>query len=226
MNVHVSPSANEAARDAALAVARWLVRTDRPTTFGLAGGSTPRKTYWLLRQLDINWNGVTCWLPDERYVPTDHADSNAAMARAELTDHVGAELLVPDTSLASATESAAAYQDELLALLGDSDPGVVMLGMGADGHTASLFPETEALTVEEPGYVANFVPELDTWRLTATTPLLQRSGLLLFLITGTAKADMVQRVIGDAEPYPIREVADGAEGEVVWILDEAAAAYL
>jgi len=197
---------------------------DVPTTFGLAGGSTPAATYQILRGRPLPWEQVTCWLPDERWVPPEDPASNALMARRQLTDHVPTQLIAPDTMLAEPTESAAAYE-RLLESEFEGGPDAVLLGIGADGHTASLFPGTEALGVKEPGYMANWVEGLGTWRLTATAPLLSASNQILFLVAGAAKADVMRRILVDEEPLPSRVVAEGAK-DVTWLLDGAAAAEL
>ena len=154
-----------------------------PKTFGLAGGSTPRATYRELRTRNVAWDQVTCWLPDERWVPPEDPDANALMARRELLDHVPARLLAPDTTLEDPNIAAEAH-DLLLAAELDPVPDVVLLGMGDDGHTASLFPGTEALTIERSAYVANWVPALSTWRLTATASLLTSARHVVFLVAG------------------------------------------
>jgi 6-phosphogluconolactonase len=146
------------------------------------------------------------------------------MARHQLTDHVPAKLIAPDTALADPAEAAAAYQ-RLLETEYDGGPDVVLLGVGDDGHTASLFPETAALEVDEPGYVANWVDRFGTWRLTATTPLLQASDHLIFLVSGTGKAEVMRRILIDEEPLPARTVAAGA-ADVTWMLDTEAAGLL
>ncbi|MEA3511666.1 MAG: 6-phosphogluconolactonase, partial [Actinomycetota bacterium] len=177
MRIEIADSAQELAVVAADRIAELL--SEGPSTFGLAGGSTPRSTYRELRARDIAWDQVTCWLPDERWVPPEDPDANALMARRELLDHVPARFLAPDTTLDDPNIAAEAY-DLLLAAELDPDPDVVLLGMGDDGHTASLFPGTEALEVNRSGYVANWVPKFDTWRLTATVELLSSARHLLF----------------------------------------------
>ncbi len=197
---------------------------DGPVTFGLAGGSSPVETYRILRERDLPWEQVTCWLPDERWVPADAPESNAMMARTELTNHIAASLLAPDTTLDDPAASAAAYQGILAAELGDA-PGVVVLGIGADGHTASLFPDTVAIEASDPGYVANWVGTFGTWRLTATAPLLQAATTLIFLASGLAKAPVLRSILVDEQPYPAGVVAAGA-ADVTWLLDVAAATEL
>jgi 6-phosphogluconolactonase len=222
MPIDVYDNADNLAEAAAGRLAALL--TEVPVTFGLAGGSTPVATYRILREQALPWQQVTCWLPDERWVPPEDPASNALMARRQLTDHVPAQLIAPDTTLADPGEAAAAYQ-RLLEAEFDGGPDVVLLGVGADGHTASLFPETEALGLDHPGYVANWVDGFGTWRLTATAPLLQASDQIIYLVSGTGKAGVMRRILVDEEPLPARVVADGA-ASVTWMLDAEAAGLL
>lgn len=225
MDVIVESTPDEAAAAAAAFLAHCIHETEGKCTFGLAGGSTPLLAYRILRDLDVEWEKVTCWLPDERFVPPGHEDSNALLVSRELTDQVATTLLAPDTALGEPEVAAAAYERALGGVLNDGRPDVVLLGMGNDGHTASLFPGTAALEFDRPGYVANWVDRLDCWRLTATLPLLRSSRRIVFLVTGDAKAEMIRRVVADAERFPARLVAEGGD-EVRWVLDDSAAALL
>jgi len=222
MRIEIADSAEELARVSADVVADLL--SGGPKTFGLAGGSTPRATYRELQSRDIAWDQVTCWLPDERWVPPEDPEANALMARRELLDHVPAHLLTPDTTLGDPNIAADAYELLLAAEL-DPVPDVVLLGMGDDGHTASLFPGTAALEVDRPGYVANWVPAMDTWRLTATVPLLASAKNVVFLIAGASKADVLKRILVDGEQLPAGVVAEAA-ADVTWLLDRDAAGKL
>ena len=107
----------------------------------------------------------------------------------------------------------------------DERPDLVLLGMGDDGHTASLFPGTDALEVTDRSYVANWVAGKDTWRLTATFPLLWSAREIVFVVTGKAKAAMLARIIDQQEPLPAQRVAAG-NPNTTWFLDEAAASLL
>ncbi len=107
----------------------------------------------------------------------------------------------------------------------DNGPDVVLLGIGSDGHAASMFPGTEALWVDQPAYVANWVDRLGTWRLTASAPLLHLSSQIVYLVSGQGKAEAVRRILVDEEPLPARVVAEGA-ADVTWLLDAEAAAQL
>jgi 6-phosphogluconolactonase len=222
MDVRVFDTPDALAEAAADALADLLRRT--PGGFGLAGGSTPRAAYGKLIERDIPWPDVTCWLPDERWVPPMDPDANARMARRELTDHVAARFLAPDTTIDDPHVAASAYEQDLNGEFG-GEVGIVLLGIGADGHTASLFPGTDALGSERAGYVANWVPQLGVWRLTATIALLARARRIMFLVSGASKAATVRRILVDEEPLPARTVADRAP-VVTWLLDRGAASEL
>ncbi|MBT8207514.1 MAG: 6-phosphogluconolactonase [Acidimicrobiia bacterium] len=206
---------------------RLRTSTDR-TSLGLAGGSTPTQTYRRLRDLDVDWQSVDLWLTDERFVPVDHPDSNARMAWDELASPVAAHLHAPDVALGDPATVALRYAEDLERLLRSShgriEPDVVLLGMGPDGHTASLFPGTDALQATDP-YAAVFVPKLDAWRLTATLPLLRAARTVVFLVAGHGKAAMLSSVLQTDEPHPVSLVASGHR-DVHWFVDTAAASEL
>ena len=212
--------------DAVAAAAAELIAAEVRSgieTIGLAGGSTPRATYELLPQQDLDWDGVMLWLGDERWVSPDHPDSNAGMARRAFVDEVGAALVAPDYSLGDPHAAAAAYADVVRPAL--LTPGLILLGMGDDGHTASLFPGTDALGVSDRSYVANWVATRDDWRLTATLPLLWSARRTVFLVTGDAKAEIVADVLAGRGNYPAGRVGRGGRN-TVWLLDTAAASRL
>jgi 6-phosphogluconolactonase len=192
-------------------------------TIGLAGGGTPRATYELLPGLDLDWGNVMLWLGDERWVPPDHPDSNASMVRRAFADEVGAKVAAPDYSLGDPHAAAAAYANTVRPAL--LTPGLVLLGMGEDGHTASLFPGTDALDVSDRSYVANWVAAKNAWRLTATLPLLWSARRTVFLVTGQSKADVVADVLSGRGDYPAGRVGRGAHN-TTWLFDAAAASRL
>ncbi|HHC07863.1 MAG TPA: 6-phosphogluconolactonase [Actinobacteria bacterium] len=228
MHVVVRPQPADAAAAAAELLAGHLAAAGAPIDLGLAGGTTPRAAYRLLRDRDLPWDRVWCWLPDERWVPPNHPDSNARMVREELLDHVPASFDAPNTATTDPHRAAAEYENRILPRFlrgGAVAPDLVLLGVGADGHTASLFPHTEAVSIDRIGYVANWVPALGAWRLTATLPLLRAARKVVFLVTGREKAPVVAQILEREIPHPARLVAEGA-AEAVWILDEAAAAEL
>ena len=223
ISVHDSPEEVAAAVAAMIAGAVTAVPT---ATIGLAGGSTPRATYELLDAMPIDWSATTLWLGDERWVPADDSESNTGMVRRTLGS-AASRLVAPDYGLGDPHEAAAAYAATLSERFAAENgrPGLVLLGMGDDGHTASLFPGTAALDERSRSYVANWVEDKGVWRLTATLPLLWAAKQICFLVTGAAKAEMIRRILEDGEPLPAQQVAAGA-AHVTWYLDEAAASRL
>ncbi|MGD2051456.1 MAG: 6-phosphogluconolactonase [Acidimicrobiia bacterium] len=229
MTIDISPTPDAHATALADLVAARVAASSGTFTLGLAGGSTPQAGYRLLATRPVPWERVVLWLGDERWVPETHPDSNAAMVRRTLAGTAGARFVAPDFTLGDPDRAAAAYQDLLLATFPTRDgapaPDLILLGLGDDGHTASLFPGTAALEERSRSYVANWVAAKDTWRLTATMPLLWSAAELVFVVAGEAKATKVAAVIEDEAPFPARQVAAGARA-VTWLLDEAAASRL
>jgi 6-phosphogluconolactonase len=206
----------------------------------LSGGSTPRRLYQLLAgppwRSGVEWGRVIFFWGDERCVPPDHPDSNYRMAREALLDHVP----VPPENVhrfeaERADHDAAArdYQNLLASAFGidPADPppafDLILLGMGPDGHTASLFPETLALNETVRWAVANYVPKFQSDRLTFTYPVLNRGREVLFLVAGADKAAVLHEVIeGPPDPRRLPSQAVRPEGGLMWFVDCAAAARL
>ncbi len=225
MNLRVLSDPSGLADAAADEIARWLAADDAP--IGLSGGSTPVTTYERLTRREVRWHGVAAWMTDERHVPLDHPDSNAGAAGRALFDSVPATLhAVPWDE--SAHAAAIAYESTLLQILpGDAlgpEPGLVMLGLGDDGHTASLFPGSSALEEDERWFVATDVAGKG-WRLTATLGLLARARRTLFLVTGEHKAEVVAEIMSGGSDLPAAVVARHSR-DPVWLLDRAAASRL
>src|SRR4029079_4519066 len=163
-------------------------------SIALSGGSTPKALFELLAseayRSRIDCPRVVFFLGDELTIPPDHTDSNYRMAREALLSKVP----VPgDNVYRMAGErdpntAAREYGQMLKEKFGDGGIDLVLLGMGDDGHTASLFPETEALDETKHRCVANFVPKLNTWRLTLTAPFINRSAQVILLVSGASKA--------------------------------------
>lgn len=190
----------------------------------LSGGSTPRPTYALLAEerfsSPIDWSRThICW-GDERCVPPTHPDSNYRMAREALLDHINipAENVHRIRGERGAAQAAAAYRTELDDLLGqDGRFDLILLGMGADGHTASLFPGTTAVKERQKTVVAVYVEKLDTWRVTLTLPVINSARHVTFLVSGTSKAKTLARV-RDGESLPAGLVQP--TGQLTWIVDQ------
>ncbi len=225
MSVHIFSDPDVLANAAADHIADYLSGTDRIMTLGLAGGGTPAATYIELANRDLDWRNVVMWLGDERWVPHDHSESNTRMAHETLADKVVGTLVAPDTAFGDPGGAAAAYAEKLSDIFHEGRPDLVLLGIGDDGHTASLFPGTEALEATAGVYLANWVEQKDTWRLTATMPTLWSAREIVFLVQGSGKAGILGQIIDDQHPYPAQRVASGADN-VRWFVDEAAAAGL
>ena len=193
----------------------------------LAGGSTPKATYGVLARdhaEDVDWPNVHVFFGDERTVPPDHEDSNYRMAREALLDRVPVGSVHRMRGELPPDEAAASYETYLKQFFGgEAVLDLVMLGIGGDGHTASLFPGTPALEVTDRLVVANPVPKLDTTRLTLTAPVLSAARAVNFLVAGEGKAEALREILeGDADPhrYPAKLVRP--PGGPTWFVDRAA----
>jgi 6-phosphogluconolactonase len=201
--------------------------------WALSGGSTPRDAFRKLASEPyrdrIAWNRVHVFWGDERTVPPGHEDSNYRMAREALLD----PLAIPEANIhrieaeRGAEEAAAHYESEMKRLFESELPrfDVVWLGMGDDGHTASLFPGTGAVDVTGRLVIPVHVPQLDTWRVSMTLPVLNAAREVFVLVAGAEKADMVRRVMDLSQPAPDLPVSMVApvDGTVRWMLDREAA---
>ncbi len=193
-------------------------------SLGLAGGTTPEATYRSLGRIDAGWEKVHAWLSDERWVPRDHERSNGRMVSAILSKWIDDRFERPMWSdTLTPEDSAADYEARLRSIHGEGPPDVVLLGMGADGHTASLFPGTAALEEGRRWFVANEVPQLGEARLTATYPMLWSSRLLMVLVVGSDKADALRDSFEGKTPAG--RLGDG-DAVVEWHVDRDAASLL
>ena len=185
----------------------------------LSGGNTPRPVYAALAALDLPWSRWEISFGDERCVPPDDSQSNFRMAREAWFEPAR----VPESSIlrmegeSDPDAAAKKYEDELLARATPYVHDLVLLGMGDDGHTASLFPGTAALAVRDRLVVANFVPKFSTHRLTFTYPLLNAARHICFLVSSPGKEAVLQGVLAGKPEYPSAAVAP-ADGRVTWLL--------
>src|SRR5205085_3212564 len=203
----------------------------RTFSIALSGGSTPRALYELLAgpayRSRIDWPRVEVFFGDERTVPLDHKDSNYRMAYEALLSNVP----IPGDNVYRMAgelephEAATQYGQMLKEKFGEGGLDMVLLGMGDDGHTASLFPETEALNETRHRCVANFVPKLSTWRITLTAPFINRSKGVMFLVSGAPKAVRLQEVLeGPRDPRRLpSQLIQPTNGRLTWLVDAPAA---
>lgn len=194
---------------------------DRGGHLALSGGSTPRRAYELAAELAPDWGAVDLWLVDERLVPPDDDRSNLRLVRETLVDRVPVvpRLHPVETSLAGG-DAAAAYSRALDGVVLD----LALLGLGEDGHTASLFPHAASLDEREARAVSA-APGLEPFveRVTMTIPVLARARLLVFLVTGGNKAEAARRAFAEPPSHAIpASLVRSHAGRTVAILDPAA----
>src|SRR5207244_1184531 len=186
-------------------------------TIALSGGSTPKPLYELLGQnAELRKKPITWVLVDERYVPIDDPQSNAGMIEKTLKPE---RFLRFKTELGDPARTADEFEREWRELKIER-LDIALLGMGDDGHTASLFPGTDVLTVENRIAAAVFVPKMNSWRVTLTKPVLRAAGLRMVLVAGASKRPILQEVRAGAD-YPIALVTRGVE--TWWFVDREAA---
>ena len=232
----VAVAADEAAlaRLAAEVVLRAAEASGARFCVALSGGSTPQPLYRLLASPEYRdrmpWRSTHFFLADERAVPPDSPDSNFGLVRRLLLSCVPAPERQVHRMRGEAENLRAAAKDyewELAATCefaaGCREPqlDLVLLGIGEDGHTASLFPDTAALTEEERWVVANYVPRLNAHRLTLTYPVLAAAREVALLVSGAGKADVVRRVLAGDPDLPATPVA--RHPRATFLLDAAAA---
>lgn len=225
--VHIYSDLASVSRAALNRVKERLAQTQGRFRIALAGGGTPRDLYSLMADQPLDWERFDFWWGDERFVPHDHQDSNYRMAREALLDHLelAEDQVHPWPHLDSPEASADEYQALLAQTFPDDGPtfDLVLLGMGDDGHTASLFPETEALGETGRLAVANYVQAHDSWRLTLTYRALERAAEVVFLVAGKSKAAALDKVINQGKLPSSRVLC---QGDTLFLVDREAAVRL
>jgi 6-phosphogluconolactonase len=202
----------------------------------LAGGSTPKPLYSLVAARaakasqfkNVDWKQVHFFFADERAVPPDHPDSNYLMVSESLLKNA----LVPSKNVhrirteLPPEEAARQYERELESAFNSVVPSfdLILLGMGADGHTASLFPGSAALDITNRLVVENWAAQLGMSRITMTYPVLNNAREVLFLVNGAEKSGALARVFRDSNPPPAARVQP--QGRLLWFVDSAAATGL
>jgi 6-phosphogluconolactonase len=229
----------EAAAEETVLAANEAIAQRGRFTIALSGGSTPKSLFTLLAsnaRSSLNWERTFFFWGDERHVPPDNPDSNYLMAQETLL----AKVPVPPANVFRVlaenpdADSAALSYEQTLRKFFALEPGqfprfdLILLGMGPDGHTASLFPETAALQEKSRLVVANWVEKLKTSRITLTLPVLNAARCVAFLVSGMDKAAVLRTVLqsdAPAEQYPSKLVQP-TDGKLIWFVDRAASSQL
>ncbi|MBC8099189.1 MAG: 6-phosphogluconolactonase [Armatimonadetes bacterium] len=231
--VYATPDAlAAAAAEQVIATAAEAIAARGRFTLALAGGSTPKAVYALLatQAARVDWGRVHLFWGDERTVPPDHPDSNYRMAYDALLHQVAGQCASINRMPGELPPAEAA--DRYEATLRAAFPEValprfdlVLLGLGEDAHTASLFPHTTGLGETTRWYVANFVPKLDTWRLTLTVPVINAAHAVTFWVAGQTKAAPLQQVLEgnphQPDEYPAQRIQP-TDGTLTFMVDAAA----
>lgn len=218
-------------------LAREAVEERGTFSVALSGGTTPRRVYELLasdeRRESVPWPKAHVFFGDERAVPPDHAESNYRMASEAMLSRVPipAENVHRIDGVGDAAANASDYESVMRGFFGEVEwPrfDLVLLGMGDDGHTASLFPNTAALEESRAWVASNWVEKLQTWRITLTAPAINAARRVVFLVTGASKAERLREVLnGPRDPSRLpSQMIRPRDGALRWYVDRAAAAKL
>ena len=239
--LRVYGDAEQLARGAAelfITVAEESIRTRGRFRVALSGGSTPRRMYELLGtdvfSRRVDWDRVDLFWGDERYVGPDNLNSNYRMTADALLQRIvipGRNVHRVRTDLVPPTAAASAYATEIRNCFQDASSlpqfDLIFLGLGTNGHTASLFPHSPVLREQTHLVVAAFVAEVNMWRITMTAPLLNRGRTVAFLVEGSGKAEVLRSVlVGARDPEHLPAQLIVPEGNLLWLADEAASLAL
>lgn len=214
-----------------LDLARECIEKKGSFSVALFGGSTPKPIYELLAIPEdakkIDWSKVYLFWSDERSVPPTHEDSNYHMAM----HHGMQKLPIPEQNIfrmkaeEKIEQHAMEYENQIQKVLKKEPFDLIMLGVGEDGHTASLFPNTAGLHIQDRLVAANYVPQKSTWRMTFTFPLINASSHTVIYVFGSEKKEIIHKVFTKTpapEKFPCQYVGT-KKNPALWILDQAAA---
>lgn len=237
LQVHADPTTlARAAADLFIALAQESIQTKGRFSVALSGGSTPKQMYAELAAPELkdqlSWANIHLFFGDERHVLPDDPQSNFRMVQETLFSKVSlpAGNIHRVRTESDARLAAFDYEEELRAFFNLPWPqfDLLLLGMGADGHTASLFPKTAGLNEEHRWFIAHQVPSQDGWRLTLTKNAINAACQIVVLVSGQSKAEMLAEVLtGPSDPWekPIQHIQP-VDGEMLWLLDRDAASQL
>ena len=244
-DVHISANSEELARFAAEQFVRLAIEAQRErglSTVALAGGSTPKTLYVLLAseqesyRAQLDFGMIHFFWGDERHVPPDHPDSNYRMASEAMLSKVPVPLENVHrikSEMADAEEAARDYEqvlEKFFKLENGQLPrfDLVVLGMGSDGHTASIFPDSDVINEKRRLVVAPWVEKLRSYRITLTPPVLNKAASTIVLVSGAKKAEILHKVLeGEYRPefFPVQLISP-SEGGLLWLADREAAQLL
>jgi len=220
------------ANELALAAAEYFV-AQCPETVALSGGSTPKLMFQVLAEQfrdEVSWDKVQFFWSDERHVPPDDPESNYRMANEALLSHVpvsadNVHRIRGENPDAAAVASE--YEQTIIQVTNQTLPrlDLIFLGLGTDGHTASIFPGSEVLHETKRLVAAPYVEKFKSYRITMTLPLLNNGASVVFLVSGAEKAEIVREVLQGERKYPAQAV-NPTQGELIWMLDKDAASKL
>jgi 6-phosphogluconolactonase len=226
-----APAIVVAAAEKIIEVADAAITERGAFSIALSGGSTPKMLFQLLAtdgfSKRIDWKKWHIYFGDERCVPPVHPDSNFRMASEAMLNHVA----IPPENIhrmkgeIEPQQAAIEYGQLLQENFGDGGLDVILLGMGDDGHTASLFPHTAALAETKHRCVANYVEKLGVWRITMSAPFINRARQVIVMVSGAAKAKRIDQVLQgprDPENLPIQMI-EPVDGALIWLMDAPAA---
>lgn len=236
LRVYANPDAvAHAAAQLFVELCEQSVRDRGRFTVALSGGSTPKRTYELLATPEfsgrVDWKHVHLFWGDERYVPLDHHDSNYRMTREALLRHVPvppSNIFPAPTDQAPPEAAALAYETEIRRCFSNTRSlpifDLIYLGLGTNGHTASLFPHSAILKETNRLAVADFVQEVKSWRISMTASLLNHGRVVAFLVAGKDKAQVLHDVLfGAHDPDRLPAQLIAPHGRLLWLIDEPAA---
>lgn len=222
----------DSSEELALAAAEYFV-AQCPETVALSGGSTPKLMFQILAEQfrdEVAWSNIQFFWSDERHVPPDDAESNYRMANEALLSHVPVSANNVHRIRSENPDAAAVaseYEQTIIAVTKQTLPrlDLIFLGLGTDGHTASIFPGSEVLHETERLVAAPYVEKFNSYRITMTLPLLNNGASIVFLVSGAEKAEIVRAVLQGEKKYPAQAV-NPTQGELIWMLDKDAASKL
>ena len=239
--IHVFPSSQELFRASAekfCEIGKQAIRQNGRYTVALSGGSTPKALHHELATTfsrELPWDRVFFFWGDERHVPPDFPESNFRMAKETLLSKLpilAENVFRMPGEIPDANQGAGLYEQCLSEFFGLFAPGYfprldfILLGIGPEGHTASLFPDTTALQEKLRFVVGNYVAVHSTWRITCTYPVFNNGRNVMFLVEGAGKADIVRAALRDPSANLPCQGVRPIQGKLMWYLDKAAGAKL